>query len=587
MKLRKLYTNNPKIFSPIIFNDELNVVFGNIQCHKDTGKDTHNIGKTTLGILLNFCLLSEDTKNIFLSRRRDIFSSLVFFLEIELLDGSFLTIRRSVESPSKIHIMLHDTCNNDFSEFPSEHWDHHDLTVPKAKQIIDGRAKLLALKSWSYREYARKFIRLQTNFLDTFGKPSSASKDKNWKPFVAFLLGVGADIAEYYRVKEQLEAQSGLCKSKTLASKDLGQVNGSIDVKKQERKRLLEDLETLDFQEEDRRYIDELVQDIEVEVAELNTSLYHRTQELRKIENSLVEGKLIFDPDAVSQLFKEARILFPEQIKKDYETLIKFNRDITSERNTYLREEKKDIQKDIAKICGKLEMLHQRRANLLTFITDKSILDKYKQLNRNIIDVEVEIAVLEKKRLSMMDLLKEEQKREELKQSQQKIISEIKTDITAIQEADAISRFRTIRTTFNNVINNILNTQAILSITVNSEGNINFNASTGDNTQITDEGEGYSYKKLLCVGYDLAVIHSYLLDDFPRFVFHDGVFEGLDNRKKKLLLEQLRSFSRDGIQIIITVISSDCPEDCFDEGEIVLHLNDRDDKGRLFKIPKW
>lgn len=131
-----------------------------------------------------------------------------------------------------------------------------------------------------------------------------------------------------------------------------------------------------------------------------------------------------------------------------------------------------------------------------------------------------------------MDLLKEEQKREELKQSQQKIISEIKTDITAIQEADAISRFRTIRTTFNNVINNILNTQAILSITVNSEGNINFNASTGDNTQITDEGEGYSYKKLLCVGYDLAVIHSYLLDDFPRFVFHDGVFEGLDNRKK-------------------------------------------------------
>lgn len=186
-----------------------------------------------------------------------------------------------------------------------------------------------------------------------------------------------------------------------------------------------------------------------------------------------------------------------------------------------------------------------------------------------------------------MDLLKEEQKREELKQSQQKIISEIKTDITAIQEADAISRFRTIRTTFNNVINNILNTQAILSITVNSEGNINFNASTGDNTQITDEGEGYSYKKLLCVGYDLAVIHSYLLDDFPRFVFHDGVFEGLDNRKKKLLLEQLRSFSRDGIQIIITVISSDCPEDCFDEGEIVLHLNDRDDKGRLFKIPKW
>lgn len=188
-----------------------------------------------------------------------------------------------------------------------------------------------------------------------------------------------------------------MCKSKTLASKDLGQVNGSIDVKKQERKRLLEDLETLDFQEEDRRYIDELVQDIEVEVAELNTSLYHRKQELRKIENSLVEGKLIFDPDAVSQLFKEARILFPEQIKKDYETLIKFNRDITSERNTYLREEKKDIQKDIAKICGKLEMLRQRRANLLTFITDKSILDKYKQLNRTIIDVEVEIAVLEKK----------------------------------------------------------------------------------------------------------------------------------------------------------------------------------------------
>ena len=77
---------------------------------------------------------------------------------------------------------------------------------------------------------------------------------------------------------------------------------------------------------------------------------------------------------------------------------------------------------------------------------------------------------------------------------------------------------------------------------------------------------------------------------FPRFTVHDGAFEHLDRRMKRNLLDLLRNYSSQGLQIVVTTIDTDIPEDdkpFFENSEVILRLHDEDMEGRLFKMPEW
>jgi len=91
----------------------------------------------------------------------------------------------------------------------------------------------------------------------------------------------------------------------------------------------------------------------------------------------------------------------------------------------------------------------------------------------------------------------------------------------------------------------------------------------------------------------MAILRAHIDVPFPRFVYHDGVFESLDNRKKENLLGVIRQYADSGLQPIITLIDSDLPirpdsdDPVFEESEIVLQLHDEGEDGRLFKMPAW
>jgi uncharacterized protein YydD (DUF2326 family) len=63
MKLSKLYSNKPDLFEPRHFVTGLNVVLAEIRLPENHKKDTHNLGKTTLGRLLDFCFLVRKKKD--------------------------------------------------------------------------------------------------------------------------------------------------------------------------------------------------------------------------------------------------------------------------------------------------------------------------------------------------------------------------------------------------------------------------------------------------------------------------------------------------------------------------------------------
>jgi uncharacterized protein YydD (DUF2326 family) len=138
MKLSRLYSNKPERFEPVEFVAGLNVVLAEIRLPENRGKDTHNLGKTTIGRLLDFGLLLGRDSKFFLFKHYDLFKVFVFFLELELEDGSCLTIRRSVEEASKISFKRHQAHHQDFSLLPIRDWDHQEVAFDRARELLDG-----------------------------------------------------------------------------------------------------------------------------------------------------------------------------------------------------------------------------------------------------------------------------------------------------------------------------------------------------------------------------------------------------------------------------------------------------------------
>ncbi|WP_170917444.1 DUF2326 domain-containing protein [Maledivibacter halophilus] len=87
----------------------------------------------------------------------------------------------------------------------------------------------------------------------------------------------------------------------------------------------------------------------------------------------------------------------------------------------------------------------------------------------------------------------------------------------------------------------------------------------------------------------MAILAHYSNKNYFRFVYHDGSFESLDDRKKINYIDLVRKLAKKcGIQIIIIAIDSDIPIDennkkyKFEKGEVILELTDESDEGRLF-----
>ena len=152
---------------------------------------------------------------------------------------------------------------------------------------------------------------------------------------------------------------------------------------------------------------------------------------------------------------------------------------------------------------------------------------------------------------------------------------------------------------FARMVQRVLNLNGSVFLEMNKNGNID-PRHTADPPR-TDAGqssqsEGTTYKRLLCILFDLAVLKAYSDQRFFRFVYHDGVLETMDDRKKFALLSLLKEFAAEtGVQYIFSVIQAEMPmlEDGgkleFAGNEIVRELSDLGTNGgclgwRLFRF---
>ena len=598
MKLSRLYSNRPDEFSPIEFVSGLNVVLAEIRLPENRKKDTHNLGKTTLGRMLDFGFLAGRDAIFFLFKHGELFDDFVFFFEIELADGAYISVRRSVAEASKVAFKKHSGRHQDFSTLPVHDWDHSDVPFRRARELLDSLLDWRALKPWAYRRGLGYLLRSQDDFRDVFHLRRFASSHADWKPFLAHALGFDDElITRHYTKEKELaekqETEETISMELGGSVEDASKIDGILLLKQEEVDKKQQLLDAFDFRAEDRLQTRQLVDEVDEKIAELNARRYSLTQNLKKIMNSLKEDQVVFDPEKAETLFKEAGVLFEGQIKRDFDQLIAFDKAITEERYTYLQEERTEIQAELRTIGRELNSLGKRRSEMLAFLSDSDAFDKYKQVSAELVTLRSDITSLERQRefLHRLQVLRTEIR--VLSEEKGHIQAQIEADVEA-RNADKLSRFSAIRLFFNEIVEEVIDRKALLSVSPNQQGHLEFRAEIMDEAgNATSAGMGHTYRKLLCIAFDMAVLRAHLDEQFPKFVYHDGVFESLDDRKKENLLDVIRRYTDLGIQSVITLIDSDMPtrdddaQPLFGEPEIVLLLHDENKDGRLFKMQTW
>ena len=582
MKLIKVFSD--KNFKNVRFNEHFNVVLATIQ-DRANKKDTHNLGKTSLISVINFLLLGDFAKNKGLLSN-PVFIGQTFYLEIQLNNGKYLVIKRSINIATKISFKLNEFELTNF--IPPTDWDEIDIPFKDAKEKLNEYLAFDVLTEWKYRKSITYFLRTQQDYSDTFQLNKFQGKHIEWKPFVFELLGFNGDLIKKKLELEQ-EANNLRSKIKTLEqeanvnTKEKDRILGSIDIKEQEKQIAKETIDKFNFYLQDNSISKEIIEDLDFKIQTLNTDRYRIQYEISKTEESLRNSESTINVQKLKQLFSEVQLYFPDKLGKQYDDLEKFNQSISMERRKFLKENLDELKSELITINTELRQLEDSKSEKLSFLTETDTYSKFKEYQKQLSEVEVTIERL-KNQLKMID------KSVGLEDEIKTIDDKIKVSVRDISIAIGQQKHAEIRKIFNEIITEIVNSNALIAIKQNKQGNVEFSADYLNLDKIiTSEAEGTSYKKLLCMAFDLALLIYYSRKSFFKFVYHDGIIEGLDNRIKIRLLDKIKSICNDyNIQHIITLIDSDIPTQNdgslyhFDHSEICLELNDLNDNGKLF-----
>lgn len=579
MKISKIYSN--KNFKNIEFNEKFNAIIAFIE--SDKKDDTHNLGKTSLIRVIDFLLLSSYNKNTDKLLGNNLFIGQDFYAELKLNNGNYLVIKRSINTATKISFKLNSAKLKSF-KFDID-WDE-ELTLKKAKEKLNEYLGFNVLPNWDYRKSITYFLRSQQDYLDVFKLNKFKGKHKDWKPFVFDLLGFnGKLILEKLEIEEEIDN----LKKKTQTLRLEAQIDtsekdrlvGLLEIKKIELSEIKNQIDKFNFFKEDTLTNKQLVEEIDTNLQAFNTDRYRISYEINKIESSLAEINDDVNDKEIYNLFEEVNLYYPEQLKKEYDDLINFQKSLTTDRKKYLSETLSVLKLDYTELIKSIKELESEKSDLLSLLTEKDSYFKFKEYQKKTIAIEVEIERI-KDKLTAIDntlILENDIKDKRVIISQK--ISELKESLSERNHSN-INRI------FNSIIKEILDTNALISLKLNNQGNVEFNADYQNKTDLlkTSESQGTTYKKLLCVAFDLSLLVNYYDKSFYRFVYHDGVLEGLDDRIKIRYIKLIKEYcEKYDLQYIITLIDSDLPKgapNLIEDTDICLRLYDKDNSGKLF-----
>ena len=569
MKLSKIYANNPN-FQSISFIDGLNVIYGDTDdtINLSTGKvQEHNLGKTSLVHLIDFLLLKELKTDDDFIKHKDKFLDWVFFLEIKLNNGKYLTIRRAIASNTKISFKEHFLGNQDFTN--EENWNCLDLSLNSTndnsnpKHIF--RTKYLEFdiaKEFKFRNFLAYLLRKQGAYSEVFRlEKFNRGKDIYWKPLLFHLLGFNKKLLEEkYSLDDDIKENENFIKKslKEKESEEIYQLKAAIEAKEVEKNEVAQKLNSFDFFEKEQSINFELVKNIETQISELNRREYALNYQIEQIQKSLdSSNKPSLKVEDIQTLFKEVEIFFPNDLTKTYQEVINFSEQITKEREKYLKEELIELQEKKDRVNLELKKLNSKRVSDLSMLQEKDTFIKYKKYQEDLVKLESEIFSYKQKLENAKALEKYQDEIDKNYEQVKKLANKIKEELD--KETDNFGKIKKI---FQEIYRKTFEYTALLIVEPNKNGNVEFKTDVlGQNQDSTAKDKGTTSKRILCASFVLAILINYSQNSFFRFAYHDGILEGWGDNHKIAFINLIREYCKEyNIQYIISLIKSEIPK---------------------------
>jgi uncharacterized protein YydD (DUF2326 family) len=257
-----------------------------------------------------------------------------------------------------------------------------------------------------YRKYLTYFLRDQDNQSDIFVlNKFILQKHIYYKPLISNLLGIdGSKIRRKYELDNEVEAVD---KEIMVKENDLGNyrtkesILEEISVYEKQASEKEELYSNFDFYLAEKDISSELVNNLEEEISILNQRRNSLNREIDYINKSLEEEIAISEED-IKGLFDEMELLFPADLKENYDSVINFNKQIMEERVSVFQENKIEFLAEIENIEKELLVLNDRRMDMLSVLKNTDTMKKFKELEKEVINFRTKID-LYKERLTIFD----------------------------------------------------------------------------------------------------------------------------------------------------------------------------------------
>ncbi len=547
MFLKKLYSEPEGLFPAIEFKNGVNFIFAKKEKSSDTKNSLNGIGKTLLLDLIDYCLLSSETKLIKSAKTHNDLKQSAVVLEF-IIDNRDYIIKRSFDSPNKnIVFGLKDSRYN----FNS---------VDDVKDIICD----LIFKNPDYSgKYSNKwlrkllpfFIKKQSTKTERFSDPIKYIKEISEAELIQYhLLFMGIDnILSYQNYNLQLEFKKKEPAIKevrnlvqdTYGLRDISHAENEIDKLYSHVSKLEENIKQFKLAEQ--------YEDVEKQSNKLTLQIkelwFQNFSDRKKIKSYQESFKLNDDLSVrkVSGMYRDLNDMLAQKIEKTLEEAVLFRKQIAQSRKEFLEAEINALENSVKKQEAVIEKLEKRRAQLFRFLEVKNAISDLSEAYLELSKKREELNDLSGKIKLYQDLKKEEA---DLKQEEAKLYAEIVSFIQKIQKN--LSEFRQVFFKVHDAIyvENKDRSSFTLTQAENKDSKINIDISLPAGLS-----KGKNQGRTLI--YDLAILFHAIKKKIhcPRFLIHDGIFDGMDKAHFVHLYEYLEKLSNSGekFQYIITL----------------------------------
>ena len=527
----KIYAND-KRFKRVEFQSGLNIILANKK-QSSGKKDTRNgVGKTILIKIIHFCL-GADLKKLKLPLEE--IKDWVFSIELDL-NGTRIIASRSIATPKIITVQEGDK----EIEIVEEAWKQR---LGTALFRIPSKGDLKYIPS--FRGLIYYFIRYN---MDAYISPFVYFRSQNkWKTQLdnAFLLDLdwknASVIQEIENRYKENKDRIKLLKSGTEQS--LGEMRArevrlqkELAIKQKDLSSFKVHSQYKEIQEE----ADVLTQKIHDYI---NEKMFQQAK-LDQYMDSIHSEKPPVD-DSVEELYQEANLYFPKDIKKTLREAKSFHMEIIENRKEFLEAEIEEIRAIIEKNKKNIDDLDLQRAECMKILKTHGALEEYTALQERYTAKNTELLKLKS---TISEMNKCESKEDEIKS--EKLIARKKMQRNhgenEVQWKKTLSIFDD-------------NTEALYK----KAGNLNIEVSeSGYKFDVKIEGshsEGIEKMKIFC--YDLMLVEVMAAQEKINFLIHDStLFDAVDSRQKALALQHAHHKSvEQGFQYICTLNSDMLP----------------------------